>query len=178
MSTYMYLDSNFRSNASDLPTNYIVSVVQGNMWSAIPKDLNDGISTWSKTMVEVLDITLETYYIYPRPIMKFNIVDLGQFDNSTINSLNSSDSFRFVLNECYNNFGWRKYNSKIEQPMNFKSKSSYKIDITDIDNNYPVDITRSIITLKLTPIERFNIKYKDLIFKDASLAYYNDRDRP
>ena len=169
----MYLDSNFRSDQNDPPTNYIISVGQGNLWSALPKDVNDGISSWSKTIVEVLDITMETFYIYPRPIIKFNIVDLVQFDTSTVNSLDPSDSFRFSLNEHYNNFGWRKYNCDFKVPMKFKSKSTYKIELTDMNNVYPIDVTRTIITLKLTPIERFNIKYKDITFKEESLKYYN-----
>lgn len=173
MSTYMYLDSNFRTNILDSPSNYIISVSQGNLWSNLPKDLNDGVTSWTKTVVEIVDVTLETYYMYPRPIMRLNVFDLMQTDNSTINSLNILDSFRFVLKEDYNNFGWRSYNSTMAIPMSFNSKSSYQINITDIENKNPIDITRSIITLRLTPIERFNFKYKDIIFKNESLEFYN-----
>ena len=176
MSTYLYLDSNFRSNLNDSPTNYTISISQGNMWSALPKDINDGISSWSKTVIEIEDITLETFYIYPRPIMKFNVYDLGQFDNTTVNSLNPLDSFRFVVKENYNSFGWRSYNSNMAIPMTFKSKSTYKIDLMDINNTYPNDITRSIITIKMTPLERYNIKYKDIPYKNASLAFYSMPD--
>lgn len=174
MSTYMYLDSNFRSNISELPSNYVITVGQGNLWSNLPKDLNDGVTSWTKTIVEVVDVTLETYYIYPRPIIRLNVFDLTQLDSSTINSLNSLDSFRFLLKENYNNFGWRSYYSTMAIPMSFNSKSTYQINITDIENKNPLDITRSIITLKLTPIERFNdIKYKDIIFKNESINYYS-----
>lgn len=173
MSTYMYLDSNFRANISDSPSNYVITVAQGNLWPSLPKDLNDGVTSWTKTVVEVIDVTLKTCFMYPRPIMRLNVYDLTQTDNFTVNSLNSLDSFRFVLKENYNNFGWRSYNSTMEIPMAFNSKSTYQINITDIENTNPTDITRSIVTLKLTPIERFNIKYKDIIFKNESIDFYN-----
>lgn len=169
----MYLDSKFKLDKNESPVNYSITTAQSNIWSAIPKDLNDDINSWTKTIVEVVDITLETYYIYPRPIMKLNVFDTAKSDNSLVNSLNSNDTFRFVVFENYNQFGFRRYASDMAIPMLFSSRSSYKIELTDVDNNFPNDISRSIITLKLTPVERFNIKYKDINYKNSALTFFN-----
>lgn len=173
MSTYMYLDSNYRINLNETATNYIITPTQGSRWSAVPKDLSDNVTNWTKTIVEIDNITLESLYIYSRPILKLNFYDLSQTDNSLMNSLDINDNFRFLLQQQSNNLEWKSYTSNTSQAMLLSSNSTYKITLKDIDNNELNDVTRSLITIKLTPIERYNIKYKDIIFKEKSIYYYD-----
>lgn len=142
MSTFIFLDSKFRSDLTESPAFFHIYTDQTINWPLNARTINVVPPTIYNqppdflSQVEICDLFIFYDGVAPEPFIKINFSNTEFNDVFLINTLDDRNDIKFIarLQKDYTT-GWIRYTCKIRQAMRFKRKGSFVFRVLDKDNN-------------------------------------------
>lgn len=142
MSTFFYLDSNYRRDQTESPSSFRVFPDQTANWPlnartinvVQPTIYNQSLDFLSKTAL--LDLFIFYDGVISEPFVKVIFYNIEYNDNFSINTLDDQTDVKFIARQ-YKEYtdGWTRYTSEMKQLMRLKRKGTFVFKILDKDNN-------------------------------------------
>jgi hypothetical protein len=124
---YIFLDSQFRSNLSELATDFNVSSQQTKDWPSVKQYLNNTVA------IDELFIYYDT--VLAEPFVKLNFHNREFNDPNLVNTLDGNQiHFILKIDKIYPG-NWYNYKTTMMQTMRLPKKGSYKFTLFDKNNN-------------------------------------------
>lgn len=144
MSTYIWLDSNYRHDPTNTtPSEYVVTNEQTNNWPITPRTVYPIGQPAELQPLDFLSVVsvAEVYVFYdgvitPPPFIKLNFYNLEYNDVNLINTIDDMNNVKFILRQQHDfGTGWVRYTCAMAQTMRLKRRGTFKISVWDQDNN-------------------------------------------
>lgn len=165
MSTFIYLDSEFRYDKTEPATFFNINTDQTTNWPLNPRTINNVFPTMYNQQLDFLSKIdlLDLFILYDgkpsEPFLKIVFYNIEYNDSFLVNTLDDQNDIKFIARQYkdYGN-GWFRYTSEMCQTMRFKRKGTFVLKIIDKDNKI-LDIGSNGRLTVLFSVDPFVLSY-------------------